>query len=135
MAWLLLAVSVLFEVVGTTCMKLSDGFTRFGPLILMFVCYGISLAGIVIVLRYIELSIAYAIWSGVGTALTALVGIYLFKEPATAMKMASLALVVAGCVGLQLASGYGRPTNKEPPVSELPKTDDKPHPHVAYTRL
>ena len=104
MAWLILALTIAFEVLGTTLMKLSQGFTVLWPSIGVFVCYGIAIAGLNLALKHIELSIAYAIWSGAGTAATAVIGIMVFREPATALKLASLALVIAGVVGLQLAS-------------------------------
>jgi small multidrug resistance pump len=105
MAWALLALTILFEVAGTTLMKLSHGLTELWPSFGVFICYAAALAGLTLVLKSIELSIAYAIWSGAGTALTAAIGIIWFREPATALKIVSLALVVAGVVGLQLASG------------------------------
>ena len=68
-AWLILAVTILLEVVGSTMMKLSNGFSVFWPSVGVFVCYSAALAGLTITLKYIELSIAYAIWAGAGTAL------------------------------------------------------------------
>lgn len=105
MAWLILAVTILFEVTGSTMMKLANGFTVFWPSVAVFVCYGLSLAGLTYVLKYIDLSIAYAIWCGVGVALIALIGMVYFKEPATAQRLVSLGLIIIGVVGLQLASG------------------------------
>jgi small multidrug resistance pump len=96
--------TVVFEVMGTTLMKLSNGFTHFWPSVGMFACYAVSLMGITLVLRYMDLSIAYAVWSGAGTALTVMIGIYLFREPMTGMKFASVALIIIGIVGLKLAS-------------------------------
>jgi small multidrug resistance pump len=104
MAWLLLAATILFEVAGTTLLKLSRGFSEIGPTIGAFTCYGLSLAGLNLTLKHIELSIAYAVWSGAGTALVATVGILWFREPVTALKIISLALIVFGVVGLQIAS-------------------------------
>ncbi|MCB1547993.1 MAG: multidrug efflux SMR transporter [Hyphomicrobiaceae bacterium] len=104
MAWVILAISIAFEVLGTTMMKLSQGLTVLWPSIGVFVCYAGSLAGVTIVLKYIELSITYAIWSGVGTVATAIIGMTYFKEPVTLLKIACIGLVIAGVVGLQLAS-------------------------------
>jgi small multidrug resistance pump len=104
MAWLVLTIAILVEVMGTTLMKLSQGLTILWPSISVFVCYGISLTGITVVLKHIELSIAYAIWSGVGTALTAIIGTGWFREPVSALRLVSLVLVVAGVIGLQLSS-------------------------------
>jgi len=105
MAWLILAATIVFEVIGSTMMKLADGFTHFWPSVAVFVCYGLALTGLTYVLKYIDLSIAYAIWSGAGTALIAVIGILYFKEPLTAVRVICLGLVIAGVVGLQLTAG------------------------------
>lgn len=105
MPWLILAVTIVLEVTGSTMMKLAYGFTVFWPSVAVFVCYGLSLAGLTIVLKYIDLSVAYAIWSGVGVALVAMIGILYFKEPVTAQRVLSLMLIIIGVVGLQMASG------------------------------
>jgi small multidrug resistance pump len=106
MAWILLAVTILFEVAGTILMKFSNGFEHPLPSIGAFLCYGLALAGLTFALKTIELSTAYAIWSGGGTALTALVGILYFKESDTAVKLICLTLVFVGVVGLQLSAGH-----------------------------
>ena len=103
-AWYFLSGAIMFEVAGTTCMKLSRGFTEFTPSVMMFVFYSCAFALNTIAVRTIELSVAYAIWSGVGTALTGAIGILYFKEPATAIKMVSLTLIIVGVMGLQSAS-------------------------------
>lgn len=108
MAWLLLALTIVLEVAGITLMKMSNGFTHFWPSIGVFLCYGGALAGITLVLQELEVSVTYAIWSGAGTAFTAAIGMALFKEPMTLLKIASLALVVAGIVGLQIAAAGNR---------------------------
>ena len=105
MPWLILAATIVLEVIGSTMMKVSNGFTVFWPSVAVFVCYSLSLAGLTIVLKYIDLSVAYAIWSGVGVALVALIGIVYFKEPATAQRIICLLLIIVGVVGLQMASG------------------------------
>ena len=103
-AWYFLGGAILFEVAGTTCMKLSRGFTELTPSILIFVFYGCAFALNTVAIKTIELSVAYAIWSGIGTALTAAIGILYVKEPATAVKMMSLGLIVIGVIGLHSAS-------------------------------
>lgn len=84
-------------------MKLSEGFTRAGPSVMILVFYAISLFLLTLSMRSIDVSVAYAIWSGLGTALIAAIGILWFGEPATALKLVSLVLIVAGVVGLNLA--------------------------------
>ena len=104
MPWIFLSVAILFEVAGTTSMKLSRGFAEIWPSIGVFVFYMGAAAAIILALRRLELSIAYAIWSGVGTALTVMIGIAFFREPLSAFKLASIALVIVGVAGLSLAS-------------------------------
>jgi small multidrug resistance pump len=103
-AWAVLSVAILLEVAGTTSMRLSEGFTRFTPSVLIFVFYAASFALNTLVIRVLGLSVVYGVWSGVGTVLTALIGIYYFKEPATAIKMVSIGLIVIGVMGLHSAS-------------------------------
>ena len=83
-------------------MKLSHGFTRRGPTIMMFIFYGLGFVPLTLSLRRIDLSLAYAIWSGIGTAIVTVIGIYYFKEPATLIKVLCIALIVIGVVGLNL---------------------------------
>jgi small multidrug resistance pump len=103
-AWAVLAVAILLEVAGTTSMRLSEGFTRLTPSVLIFVFYAASFALNTLIIRVLGLSVVYGVWSGVGTVLTALIGIYYFKEPATAIKMVSIGLIVIGVMGLHSAS-------------------------------
>ena len=99
----LLLLAIVFEVFGTTCMKLSEGFSKLLPSILIFVFYAISFTVFTFALKKLDVSIAYAIWAGLGTALITVIGIFWFKEPVNALKMASLVLVVVGVVGLNLS--------------------------------
>jgi small multidrug resistance pump len=103
-AWALLSVAIAFEVVGTTCMKLSHGFTNLLPSVMMFIFYGLAFSCNTFVTKTLDLSITYAVWSGVGTVATAFVGIYFFKEPGTALKMVSITLILIGVMGLHTAS-------------------------------
>jgi len=81
MHWLYLALAILAEVAGTTCMKLSDGLTKSTPSVLMWLLYGVCFYFLSLTLKKVDVSIAYAIWSGVGTALIATVGVLCFREP------------------------------------------------------
>jgi small multidrug resistance pump len=92
------------EVCGTTCLKLSDGLTRWLPSVLIFVFYGAAFVLMSFAVKKLDLSLTYAIWSGVGTLLIALIGFFWFKEPFTALKAVSMALVIAGVIGLNLGS-------------------------------
>lgn len=99
-AWAVLAVAIVLEVAGTTCMRLSEGFSRPTPSVLIFVFYAASFALNTLVIRTLGLSVVYAVWSGVGTVLTAAIGFLYFREPATAVKLASIGLIVIGVLGL-----------------------------------
>jgi len=103
-AWAVLAAAIVLEVAGTTCMRLSDGFARLVPSVLIFVFYAASFALNTLIIRTLGLSVVYAVWSGVGTVLTAGIGFLYFKEPATALKMVCIGLIVLGVMGLHAAS-------------------------------
>jgi small multidrug resistance pump len=100
--WFYLLIAILTEVVGTTLMKVSQGLTRLVPSVLMFVLYGISFVFMALALKKIEVSTAYAIWSGLGTALIAAIGIVWFAESVSLPKIAGMVLVIAGVVLLNL---------------------------------
>ena len=102
MNWVILAIGIIFEVLGTIFMKFAEGFTKLWPSVLVFVFYGISLAALVFVLKKMDVSIAYAIWASVGTALIAVIGILWFKEPVSIMKVVSILLIIAGIIGLEI---------------------------------
>ncbi len=102
MSWVFLGLAVLLEVAGTTCMKLSAGFARVVPSVLMGIFYVLSLSSLTLALRRIDVSMAYAIWSGLGTALLTLLGAIVFKEAVSPAKLASIALIVVGVVALHL---------------------------------
>ena len=97
-----LLLSIHAEVAGTTCVKLSEGFTRLLPSALILVFYGLSLGFLGLALKKVDLSLAYAIWSGLGIAFIASVGVLWFREPVTAVKVVSLGLIVVGVAGLNL---------------------------------
>lgn len=101
-SWALLGIAIVMEVAGTTCMKLSEGFTRPLPSLGIVVFYAAAFAALTLALKQLEVSVAYAIWSAVGTALIALIGVALFQESFTLLKALSLLLIMAGVVGLQL---------------------------------
>jgi small multidrug resistance pump len=103
MAWLYLGLAIAFEIAGTTCLKLSAGFTRAGPSLLMIPAYLASFALLSLAVRVIPISVAYAVWSAVGTAIIAAIGIAVFREPFSWPKLACIGLIIAGVVGLHLA--------------------------------
>lgn len=107
MAWIYLLLAVLFEVTGTTSMKLSEGFKNLGPSIAIFVCYGASIGFLTLAIREIELSVAYAVWCAIGIGLIAIIGIFWFHESANPWKLLSLGIIVIGVIGLQLSNRVG----------------------------
>jgi small multidrug resistance pump len=100
--WILLLIAIAFEVGGTTSMKLSHGFTRPLPTIFMFVFYGTGITLMNLVIRRMDLSLVYAVWSGLGTAAIALIGMIWFHEPANAIRIVSILLIIFGVVGLNI---------------------------------
>jgi small multidrug resistance pump len=96
--WIFLLVAILTEVVGTTLMKVSQGLTRLVPSVLMFLFYGISFVFMALALKKIEVSTAYAIWSGLGTAVIAAIGVLWFRESFNLPKLAGLVLIIVGVV-------------------------------------
>lgn len=104
MHWLFLFAAIAFEVSGTTCMKLSDGFTRLWPSIGVIVFYCLSVSSLTMAVKTIDISIAYAIWSAIGIAIIASIGALYFHEPLTPMRLFFLAVIILGVVGLNLSS-------------------------------
>lgn len=100
--WLYLAAAILFEVAGTTSMKLAQGFTRPLPSLLIFVFYALAFVALTLTLKKMDISVAYSVWSGVGTALIAAIGFFWFQEPLTPVRLACIALIVIGIVGLNV---------------------------------
>jgi small multidrug resistance pump len=99
MGWWYLAAAIVFEICGTTALKLSDGLSRVAPSAAVGVCYLLSFACLSGALRRLDLGVAYAIWCGVGMAAIAVIGIVWFREPVTGLKIASLVLVAGRGAG------------------------------------
>ena len=105
LAWLLLFLAGLLEVSWLVAMKYSEGFTRLWPTVLIFVLGTLSFYLISLCLKVIPVGTAYVVWTGIGAVGGAIVGMVLFNEPRDAWRLASIALVVAGIVGLKLTGG------------------------------
>ena len=103
MAWGVLILAGLFEVGWAVGLKYTEGFTRVWPTVGTAAAMIASMALLGVALRTLPLGTAYAVWTGIGTVGTALLGILLFREPATAMRLLCIALIVAGIVGLRIA--------------------------------
>ena len=104
MAWTVLVLAGILEIGWAVELKYTDGFTRWLPSALTIVAMAGSMWLLAIALRSIPIGTAYAVWTGIGAAGTAVFGILLFAEPATALRLASIGLIVAGIAGLKLAA-------------------------------
>ena len=104
MAWGWLFVAGLFEVGWAVGLKYTEGFTRLWPSVWTGIAAVASLALLGLSVRTLPLGTAYAIWTGIGTVGTAILGVVLFKEPATVMRLVCIVLIVAGIVGLKLTT-------------------------------
>jgi small multidrug resistance pump len=104
-AYLWLALAIVFEVGWAISMKVSEGFTRLGPSAATVVMYLLSVVFLSLATRKMDIGVAYAAWAGSGVALIAVIGMCWFKEPVSALKLASLGLIVVGIAGLRAASG------------------------------
>jgi small multidrug resistance pump len=104
MHWLALSGAIVFEIIGTLSLRSTNEFRRLGPTVLVLAAYAVSFYLLSVALRGIEVGVAYAVWSAVGTTFIAAFGIVVWGETASALKLASIALVVVGVVGLNLAS-------------------------------
>ena len=104
MAWVILFVAGLFEIGWAVGLKYAEGFTRFWPSVFTVVSLVASMGLLGLSLRSLPLGTAYAVWTGIGTSGTVVLGILLFREPATALRLGCIALIVAGILGLKLAA-------------------------------
>jgi small multidrug resistance pump len=104
-AGVLLGLAIAVEVCATLALRASDGLSRPGLVVLVVIGYATSFWLLSLVLRDISIGTSYAIWSGVGTAALAIIGMIALGEPATALRLASIALIVVGVIGLNVAGG------------------------------
>jgi quaternary ammonium compound-resistance protein SugE len=104
MAWVILLFAGLSEIGWAIGLKYTEGFTRPLATVLTVACMIVSVALLGLALKWLPVGTAYAVWTGIGTVGTAILGIMLFAEPATALRLACIGLIVAGIVGLKLAA-------------------------------
>ncbi len=105
-AWFLLVGAIVSEVVATTSLKLSDGFSKLVPSIFVVVGYIISFWMIAVAMKTIPLTIAYPIWAGLGTALVVISGLLVFRETLTPAKVIGIIVVVIGIIILNLSGAH-----------------------------
>lgn len=104
MTWSILILAGLFEIGWAIGLKYTEGFTRFWPTVGTLVAIGLSLGMLGIAMKTLPIGTAYAVWVGVGAVGTAIFGIVLFGESASAGRLLSLGLIIAGVIGLKLAT-------------------------------
>jgi quaternary ammonium compound-resistance protein SugE len=104
MAWVVLLVAALFEIGWAIGLKYSEGFSRLWPTVGTVLAMIVSLVLLALAARALPIGTAYAVWTGIGAAGTALLGIWLFGEPATAARLLCVGLIVVGVVGLKLVT-------------------------------
>ena len=106
MTALLLSLAISSEVAATLALKASDGFSRPLPAVIVVVGYAVSFWLLALVLKHLSVGTTYAVWSAVGTAAIALIGMVAYGEAANALKLASLGLIVLGVIGLNAAGAH-----------------------------
>jgi quaternary ammonium compound-resistance protein SugE len=105
MPWLLLTIAGVFEIAFALCMKWSEGFTRLGPALLTVMAGLLSVFLLSYALRSLPVGTAYAVWTGIGAAGTAILGIVILGDSMAPMRVLCIALILAGVIGLKLVSG------------------------------
>ena len=104
MAWAVLFAAGLLEICWAIGLKYTDGFTRLVPSVLTLAAMAGSILLLGLALKTLPIGTAYAVWTGIGAVGTAILGIYLFGDPASVLRLASIGLIVAGIVGLKLVT-------------------------------
>ncbi|CCF19447.1 Quaternary ammonium compound-resistance protein sugE [Pseudorhizobium banfieldiae] len=105
MAWILLTLAGLFEIGWAIGLKYTEGFIRPLPTLLTLAAMVVSVVLLGLAIRSLPVGTAYAVWTGIGTVGTVILGIVLFAEPASALRLGCIAMIIAGIVGLKVASG------------------------------
>ncbi len=108
MSYFYLAIAIIGEVIGTSALKATEGFSRLGPSLVVVAGYGVAFYFLALALKTIPVGVAYAIWSGVGVALITLIGWAVFKQKLDAPALLGIALIVAGVVVIQFFSATGQ---------------------------
>jgi small multidrug resistance pump len=103
MQWLFLFAAIIFEICGTSLMKISYGFTKLWPSIGTIVCYIITFTALANALKKIPVSVAYAIWCAAGIVILSVIGILFFKESINFLKVLSTVFIVLGVIGLYIS--------------------------------
>ena len=108
MAYAYLLIAILSEVLATSMLKASDGFTKLLPSIITFIGYSVSFYFLSMVLKYIPIGISYAIWSGLGIVLISIVGLFVFKQELDLPGIFGMVLIISGVIVIHLFSGSAK---------------------------
>lgn len=103
-SWLLLGLAIILEVLGTVCLKRSDGLSHLVPTAGIVVFYLLSFAALGFAIKRIDISVAYAVWAGLGIVLITAIGAFAFNEPLGWLRMVCIGLIIVGVVGLNLSA-------------------------------
>jgi small multidrug resistance pump len=103
--WVLLTIAIVTEVIATSSLKVSDGFTKLWPSVVVVIGYGISFYALALTMRTLPVGVIYAIWSGLGITLVALVGWLVFKQTLSTNVLIGMGLIIAGVVVMNLSPG------------------------------
>lgn len=103
-AWLALSIAIVAEVIGTSALKLSEGFSKPWPSAVVVVGYAVAFYCLAVTLKHLPVGVAYAVWSGAGTVLIALVGVLAFRQKLDVAAIVGIALIIAGVLVLNLFS-------------------------------
>ena len=123
MGWILLFIGIFTEIAGSTCMKLSYGFTKLYPSVFVFVFYGISFSVFIFALKYFDLSFAYAIWAGLGIMLISVIGMIFFNESVNWLKIVSIFIIVIGVITLNISEMIIKAPSKGKIASKINSPD------------
>jgi small multidrug resistance pump len=123
MYWIWLFVAILLEVAATVFLKLSNGFSKLVPTLIMALLYGISFFPLAMALKKMEVSVAYAVWSAVGTAMITIMGMFLFHEKISLVKVGGIALIILGVVALNLTE-HGTNSRSDQTTAQLMKAKE-----------
>lgn len=103
MEWIYLILAIALETLGTTCMKMSEGFTKLVPALGTFLTYGVCFVFFSMALKKIPVSVAYAIWGAAGITIISVIGLLVFKESISILKIVSILFIVLGVIGLNFS--------------------------------
>jgi multidrug transporter EmrE-like cation transporter len=114
-AWILLAIAIAFEIAGTSLLKASDGFARWGLGAASMACYWVCFAFLAAAIKTIPVGVAYAIWSGVGIVAIALIGWLVFRQSLSVVQTGFILLILVGAIGLNLSTPQEEATKASSP--------------------